>query len=152
MHQTRGWYPSLNGNLTEKSHKDPNTHPGSQKWLCITRELELKTFQKHYLKLRVIIHPRFSISAFFFDCFKYATELFRGNSGDANNFSVEIRKSQWTLILELVNRTDSINLNSIVQPWSRDILYDMISSKKTPKNADEHILNFKHWRITSNSL
>lgn len=87
------------------------------------------------------------MSAFFFDCFKYATELFGGNSGDANNFSVEI-----SLILELVSTTDYINLNTIVQSWSRDILYNMISSKKIPKNSDKHILDFKHRRITSSSL
>lgn len=82
------------------------------------------------------------MNALFFDGLRYATELFQGNARDATNFCVEIKKFLWTLILELVNTTDSINFNTIVQPGNRDILYDMImgdhmvSFKKAKKNAD----------------
>lgn len=79
------------------------------------------------------------MSALFFDGVRYATELSWGNAGDATNFCVEIRKCLWTLLLELVNTTDSISLNTIVQPGNRDILYDMVMCehmiflKKNPK-------------------
>lgn len=54
------------------------------------------------------------MTALFFEGLRYATELSWWNAGDDTNFCVEIRKCLWTLILEVVNTTDSINLKSIV--------------------------------------
>lgn len=85
------------------------------------------------------------MSALFFDGLRYATELSWESAGDALSFCVEIGKWLWTLILPLVNITDFINLNTVVQSGNRDMSYDMIMcdhmitlKKKMVMNTAQH--------------